>query len=90
MLRELLDIKGEKSQKFQVILLRNDKSDEVEVHEAEEVDYLRIDEHLRLGGSVFITSKRSQKLRLPKVKEQKTPRKGKCMRTVTAFYFNHV
>lgn len=88
MLRELIDLKNEKTQTFQVMLLQNDASDDVEVHEAEAVDYLRIQEHLNRGGSVFITSKASQKLDLTKLKQRKTPRNH--LRTVTAFYFDHV
>jgi hypothetical protein len=90
MLRGLLDVKGEKSQTFQVMLLENDVSDDVEVHETKEVDFLRIQEHLKQGGSVFITSKRAQKLVLPLSRKKNTSRRRNAMRTVTAFYFDHV
>jgi hypothetical protein len=89
-LRELLDVKSEKSQTFQVMLLKNDASQEVEVHEAEKIDFLRVHDHLKHGGSVFITSKCSQKLTMPTFKNVREPRKRKPKRTVTAFYFNHV
>ena len=89
MLREMLDAESEKSQIFQVMLLSNDQSDEVEIHETEKVDFLRISEHLMHGGSVFITSKSSQKLAMPTFKPKKLPRR-KTLKTVTAFYFDHV
>lgn len=86
---ELVEIKGEKPQTFQVVFLRNDCSQEVEVHEAEQVDFLKIQEHLKRGESVFITSKNSQKLKAPREKdvrkvESKTNSRGQ------AFYFNHL
>jgi len=65
MLRELIQAENEKAYTFQTMLLKDDASREVEVHEAQEVDFCRIQEHLRRGGSVFITSKNSQKLPLP-------------------------
>ena len=89
MLRELTDTKPEKTQTFQIMLLRNNADQEVEVHEAEKVDFLRIQEHLKEGGSVFITSKCSQKLSKPKPKQERVLRKRSAMRTVTAFYFDH-
>jgi hypothetical protein len=89
MLKELLDVKKANAPMFQVVLLKNDASQEVEVHETEEVDFFRIQEHLKQGGSVFITSKRSQKLDMPKLKSR-TPRIEKGTRKVTAFYFDHL
>ena len=89
MLREMLDAESEKAQVFQVMLLSNDRSDEVEIHETEKVDFLKISEHLTRGGSVFITSKRSQKLATPTFKQKGLSRK-KPLKTVTAFYFDHV
>ena len=55
---------------FQVLLLDNDDSDDVTVHEAQKVDYSRVKEHLSNGGSVFITSKSTQKISVPKKKLQ--------------------
>jgi hypothetical protein len=89
MLRELIDIKNEKTPTFQVMLLRNDSEQEVEVHEAENIDFQRIQEHLKQGGSVFITSKCSQKLSRPSLKQRHLSQKRRAMRTVTAFYFDH-
>ena len=89
MLRELLQVNSDKSRMFQVLLLRNDASQEVEVQEANEVDFLRVQEHLKQGGSVFITSKNSQKLNI--TEEMKRARRNRIkMKTVTAFYFDHV
>lgn len=53
---------------FQVLLLDNDE--DVEVQEAKQVDFFQVKEHLKNGGSVFITSKGSQKLAYPKAKAQ--------------------
>jgi hypothetical protein len=55
---------------FQVLLIDNDASDDVEVQEAKQVDFCQVKQHLKNGGSVFITSKGSQKLSLPKAKGQ--------------------
>jgi hypothetical protein len=51
---------------FQVLLLDNDASQDVEVQEGEDVDFMQVKEHLKNGGSVFITSKNTQKLAYPK------------------------
>ena len=55
---------------FQVLLLNNDSSNDVAVKESEEVNFSQVKEHLRNGGSVFITSKDSQKITYHKVKAQ--------------------
>ena len=55
---------------FQVLLLDNDASEDVEVQEAKQVDFCQVKEHLKNGGSVFITSKGSQKQSFPKAKAQ--------------------
>ncbi len=73
---------------FQVLLLNNDASQEVEVQEGKHVDFLKVQEHLAHGGSVFITSKSSQKLFLPK--EEKTHRNKNKSRKAEALYFNHM
>jgi hypothetical protein len=89
MLRELLQVNSDKSRMFQVLLLRNDASQDVEVQESSEVDFLSVQEHLKKGGSVFITSKNAQKLNI--TEEIKRARRNKIkMKTVTAFYFDHV
>ena len=55
---------------FQVLLLDKDDSEDVEVQEAKQVDFFQVKEHLKNGGSVFITSKGSEKLSYPKAKAQ--------------------
>jgi hypothetical protein len=55
---------------FQVLLLDNDANQDVNVQEAKQVDFCQVKEHLRNGGSVFITGKGSQKLSYPKAKAQ--------------------
>jgi hypothetical protein len=83
-LREPIEIKTEKIPTYQVMLLCNDASKQVEIHEERDVDFIRIQEHLQQGGSVFITSATSQKIAPPR-----TPRR-RALKTVTAFYFDHV
>jgi hypothetical protein len=63
--------KKTKTSIFQVLLLDNDASDDVEVQESKQVDFCQVKEHLKNGGSVFITSKGSQKLFFPKAKAQR-------------------
>lgn len=87
MLKEMLEVKKEKPRVFQVLLLRNDASREVEVQEAEEVDFLRVQEHLKLGGSVFITSKNSQKLYVPEEKK-KAHHNTNELKTITLYLDN--
>jgi len=88
-LKEMLEVKRASPQVFQVLLLDNDTTQEVEIHENDEVDYLQIQEHLKHGGSVFITSKPSQKITPPRPK-MKALRKKSGLVKVTAFYFDHV
>ena len=87
MLKDLIEAKKEKPLMFQVVLLNNDNSQNVEVQEAQQVDFQRVREHLKLGDSVFITSKGSQKLNLPKVR---TERRNKNHAGVAALSFGHV
>lgn len=70
MLKSIIAVKQDKPLMFQVLLLDNDKGEDVEVEEAEYVDFERVEEHLSHGGSVFITSKRSQKIAAPKDKKK--------------------
>ncbi len=49
MLRELLQLDREELT-YQTILLKEDASREVEVHEEKQVDFLKIQEHLKQGG----------------------------------------
>jgi hypothetical protein len=61
-LKDYIATKEAKTPMFQVLLLNNDASDDVEVQEAYQVDFFEVRKHLKNGGSVFITSKNSQKL----------------------------
>ena len=54
------------SLRYQVLLLNNGKSQDVKVQETELIDFRQVEDYLRHGGSVFITSKRSQKLAPPR------------------------
>ena len=65
-MKESIQRKRERPQVFQALFLNNDKSQNVEVQEAQQIDFMRVQEHLERGGSVFITSKNSQKLKMPK------------------------
>jgi hypothetical protein len=69
MLNKFFAVKKEKTPVFQVMLLDNDTSQDVEVQEVEQVNFARVQEHLAHGGSVFITSKSSQKIAPPKEKK---------------------
>jgi hypothetical protein len=88
MLKSLIEVKKGNCGMFQVLLLNNDASQEVEVQEGKYVDFLKVQEHLAHGGSVFITSKCSQKLLLPK--EKKALRNKKKSQKAEALYFNHM
>lgn len=85
----ILESNKAKSRVFQVMLLHNDASQDVEVQEADEVDFLSVQSHLKQGGSVFITSKNSQKIKMPEERKKVSRNKNK-MRTVTVTYFSHV
>ena len=87
MLKETLEAKKGNPKIFQVLLLNNDKRQEVEVQDTERIDFFRIDEHLKRGGSVFITSKRSQKI--PTSKAKKRTLENSAFRTVTTVYFEN-
>ena len=69
-LSNFISNKKAKAPLFQVLLIDNDASEDVEVQEAKQVDFFQVKEHLKNGGSVFITSKDSQKLVYPKTKAQ--------------------
>lgn len=86
-MREVLEIK-KNPQLFQILFLRNDKSQKVEVQEVKEVDFIEVQDHLQQGESVFITSKRSQKLKAPKQKTK--PNRLMKTRMLEAFYLDHV
>jgi hypothetical protein len=69
-LKNLIANKKTKATLFQVLLLDNDRSEDVEVKEAKQVDFYQVKEHLKNGGSVFITSRNPQKQAHPKPNSQ--------------------
>ena len=85
MMKTLNEIKKEKPLVFQVLLLNKDDN-QVEVQEADHVDFVNVQRHLKRGGSVFITSKNGQKLVVPKEKRRHN---AKSTGWVTAFYSNY-
>ena len=88
MLREMLKVeKANRQRKFQILFLRNDASQEVEVHEVKHVDFFTVQERLEHGESVFITSKSPQK-----IKGAKNVSEPKSIKTklATAFSFEGV
>jgi hypothetical protein len=90
MLNGSVQCKRERSRVFQALLLDNDKTQDVEVHEAQQIDFMRIQEHLERGGSVFITSKNSQKLKMPKRSKASSVQNKNKPHTVRAFFFDHL
>lgn len=56
-----MEPKVEKLDLHQVMLLNNDPTDGVEVHESTNVDFNRASENIAGGGSVFIMSRNWQK-----------------------------
>jgi len=68
LLKDSIATKKTKAPMYQVLLLDNDATDEVEVQEADQVNFFQVKEHLKNGGSVFITSKHTQKQLYPKEK----------------------
>ncbi len=85
MLKEQFTIKKANRQSFQILFLRNDSSQEVEVQEVNEVDFFTVQQHLEQGESVFITSKQRQKLPIPKSRNRISRLKTAL---ITAFYFD--
>jgi hypothetical protein len=82
---KLLGTKGTSPKNFQVLFLRNNKNQDVEVHEVKEVDFLTIQERLDQGESIFITSKSKQKLKSASDHKNRLQRVSKT-RLVTGFY----
>lgn len=72
MLKEACQDKRQKQRLFQSLFLSNGKSQKVTVMEDEYIDFGEVQKHLNNGGSVFITSKNSQKLRLDYQEECKS------------------
>ena len=88
-MQKLIESRPVKQRVFQVMLLHNDRSQEVEVQEDQEIDFLRLWTHIKKGGSAFITSKNSQKPRMPKQERPKNKNKN-GLKTITTFFFDHI
>jgi signal recognition particle receptor subunit beta len=80
--------KKTKTMMFQVLLLDNNANNDVAVQEAGQVNFFQVKEHLKNGGSVFITSKDSQKLLHPKAKAQLNYSKSR--RNYGALFHQHL
>lgn len=78
MLSKVLEMKN--PSKFQVLFIRNDSTQGVEVHEVQDLDFLTMQERLDRGESIFITSIKAQKIKAPKQQ-----RRTLKTRLVTAF-----
>ena len=87
MLTKVMDAKSRRS-RVQVLFLRNDDSQEVEVHEVGHVDFFTIQQLLEHGESVFITSKKSQMISAPK--EKRSPPRSMKTKLVRAFSVERV
>jgi len=53
---------------FQLLFLKDDENQSVEVEEVEEIDFRKVKEHLEQGESVFITPKRREKAETRQIK----------------------
>ena len=73
---------------YQVLLLNNGKSQDVKVQETDLIDFRQVEDYLRHGGSVFITSKRSQKLAPPN--ENKIQPNKKDAGKSTIWFLDHM
>lgn len=80
MLKNSIQVKQEKPL-FQLLFLRKDENQSVEVKEVEEIDFGKVKEHLELGESVFITLKRKERL-------ERNLAEGE--RITEPWYFTHV
>ena len=83
---EMLDNKKVRTRNYEILFLRNDAADDVEVHEVKCVDFVTVKERLERGESVFITSKNAQKL----VNFKRDKPKSLKTKLVTAFHIEPV
>ncbi len=73
---------------FQVLLLDNDETLDVEVRESQQVDFSQVKQHLKNGGSVFITSRGGQKLRYPRTTAQQSYNRSR--KTIGLLFRQHM
>jgi len=69
MFKKVVEINEEKPL-FQLIFLKVDEDQSVEVEEVEEIDFTEVERRLKQGESVFITSKPKQKPKVLVAKEE--------------------
>lgn len=62
----------EKRQPFQILFLKDDENQSVEVKEIEEIDLAEIKTHLEQGESIFITRKSEPKLYTRRLRKKET------------------
>jgi hypothetical protein len=71
-----------------VLLLDNNESQDVEVQESDQVDFMQVKQHLKNGGSVFITSRGSQKIRTPNSNAQRNYNRSR--KTIGFLFHQHM
>jgi len=79
-LRNVFEVNEEKPL-FQLFFLKDDEDQSIEVEEVEEINFRKIKTHLERGESVFITSKRKQKLNMSLVAKEDA---------AEPWYFTHI
>ena len=57
----MFEVHEEEKPKFQLIFLKDDEDQSVEVVEVEKIDFTEVEKHLDQGESVFITNKQKKK-----------------------------
>jgi len=80
MLRSNFQVNKDKSM-FQLLFLKDDENQSVEVEEVEEIDFRKVKEHLEQGESVFITPKRKEKVETSLVERENA---------AETWYFTHL
>jgi hypothetical protein len=59
----VFEVHEEEKPKFQLIFLKDDEEQSVEVVEVEKIVFTEVEKHLEQGESVFITTKQKKKLK---------------------------
>ena len=59
----VFEVHEEEKPKFQLIFLKDDEDQSVEVVEVEKIVFTEVEKHLEQGESVFITTKQKKKLK---------------------------
>ncbi|UCE16584.1 MAG: hypothetical protein JSV12_02970 [Candidatus Bathyarchaeota archaeon] len=79
-LKKNVDVNGEKLL-FQLFFLKDDEDQSVEIEEVEKVDFEKVTQRVKRGDSVFITSKRKEKMETSLVARGDTEE---------SWYFDHI